>query len=106
MLRTRSICSKLALSIRNVPYLEDLLKHNCAIDVVDTETKETALHVACKKNDLWFVTVLVERGASVDSLNRYKWKPEKCASARPVLRFFHLLAKQKSEVKEDVSSSS
>jgi ankyrin repeat protein len=79
----------------NVACMELLLKSPCRVDAVELSTGDTALHLACKKDNVEFVVLLVAYGCSTNILNAENMLPEEYAKSKSLKHYFHLLRNQK-----------
>jgi hypothetical protein len=92
-----SVLFKACIEHSTVSVLQCLLDHECSNNTVYPPTGDTALHMACKKNDFNFVSLLVERGASVDILNGENKKPGEYVTSKELEENFTWIEKQKSQ---------
>jgi ankyrin repeat protein len=90
-----SLLLKACVNHSNVACMELLLKSQCRVDVVELSTGDTVLHMACKKDNVEFVALLVAYGCPTNILNAENKLPEEYVTSKTLMHYFHLLRNQK-----------
>jgi ankyrin repeat protein len=93
--KNTSILLKACVNNSSVACMERILKCNCPVDAVEQSTGDTALHMACKKDNIEFVSLLIAYRSSIKILNGENKLPEDYVTTTGLKHYFQLLRNQK-----------